>query len=134
MNYTPSNNVLAVCDIGLMYVSDKTEYESGGSTTEAKNTNTAIPYMKLGVDADVLKWMDLRMGATSYWNNEKYEVDPNSIKYKYAENDLYLGFGFHFGHLHVDTYANPDLFIEGFNFISGGEEQMNFNISAVYEF
>lgn len=134
LNYTPSNNVLAVIDFGLMLDKAKFEAESGGTTTETKFDNTVLPYMKLGVDADVLKWLDARFGATSYWNNEKYEDAADTDKYKYAQNDLYLGFGFHFGRLHIDTYANPDLFVEGFNFISGGSEQMNYEISAVYEF
>jgi hypothetical protein len=54
---------------------------------------------------------------------------------KEAENQTYLGFGFHWGRLHIDTQTDPDLFLRGFDFITGngGGSDMNARISAVYE-
>jgi hypothetical protein len=49
------------------------------------------------------------------------------------ENETYLGLGFHWNRLHVDVQSNPDLFLDGFNFISGESNSMNFRISALYE-
>ena len=81
--------------------------------------------------------MDVRLGATSYWDRYSREnTDPviaDKYNANYSNNDTYLGFGFHWGNLHVDTYTDPEIFLEGFNFISGGESDMNFNISALYE-
>jgi len=138
VNYTPVTNVLAVADFGFAYGNVKQEYDpdgAGSAAIEERNvSNFLLPYFKVGLDADVFKWMDVRMGATSYWNNEVDEYE-GSDKYKdnYVDNDTYLGFGFHWGRLHVDTYTDPELFLDGFNFISGEETEMNFQISAVYE-
>lgn len=131
LNYTPSNNVLAVCDFGFMY--GKGKVEDDASNTEESVTTTVLPYFKIGLDADVFKWMDIRLGATSYWNKDKYEFTDINNTFKYANNDTYLGFGFHWGNLHVDTYANPSLFLDGFNFISGESNSMNYSFSVVYE-
>ncbi len=135
-NYTPATNVLAVMDFGIQYYKWKGEYTPvGGTAGEQNDTYTTIPYFKLGLDADVFKWMDIRLGATSYWDREKWEPTTSTDrKYNYAANDTYLGFGFHWNRLHVDTYTDPEVFLNGFNFISGANSgQMNFQISALYE-
>jgi hypothetical protein len=135
-NYTPATNVLAVMDFGIQYYKWKGEMTpAGGTASEASDTYTTIPYFKIGLDADVFKWMDIRMGATSYWDREKWVPAPSlERKYNYPYNDTYLGFGFHWNRLHVDTYTDPGLFLNGFNFISGRDSgQMNLQISALYE-
>ena len=137
--YTPSNNVEAVFDFGIRMENNKYEYTDGTDTEEDKWTFTTIPYFKIGMDAEVFSWMDVRLGATSFWQRFKDEfVQSNPLfssedKMGYADNQTYLGFGFHWGNFHVDTYADPQLFLEGFNFISGGNQDMNFQISATYE-
>jgi hypothetical protein len=131
LNYTPSASVLAVCDVGVMY--GKWKFEAEPSGTETSSSMTALPYFKLGIDAEVFKWMDLRLGATSYWNNFKDTDAASEYRASFAENDTYLGFGFHWGRLHVDTYTDPDMFLDGFNFISGAENDMNMKISIIYE-
>jgi len=104
---------------------------------EDKYNYTSVPYFKLGLDAQVFDWMDVRLGATSFW--QWYKDEYNSLTYSseykssYADNQTYLGFGFHWGNLHVDTYTDPQLFLEGFNFISGGTQNMNFQFSAAYD-
>lgn len=135
MNYTPSNNVLAVCDFGFMYGKYKEEFDPADGSTGAEYTEsyTVLPYFKIGLDADVFKWMDIRLGATSYWNKDNYETETINNTFKYASNETYLGFGFHWNNLHVDTYANPSLFLDGFNFLSGETNSMNYKFSVVYE-
>ena len=142
LNYTPARKVLAVCDFGFSYAKwkDETELEEVGvqaaASFEDTEAFTVLPYFKIGLDADVFKWMDVRLGATSFWNSETIEDKTlnNTEKYKFADNETYLGFGFHWNNLHVDTYTDPELFLNGFDFISGdGGGQMNFAISAVYE-
>lgn len=142
VNYTPARDVLAVCDFGFSYAKwkDETQLEEVGvqaaASFEDTEAFTVLPYFKIGLDADVFKWMDIRLGATSFWNSETIEDKTlnNTEKYKFADNETYLGFGFHWNRLHVDTYTDPELFLNGFDFISGGGGgQMNFAISAVYE-
>ena len=138
INYTPATNVLAVADFGLAYYKSKEEWSDSTSTVigDYNWTDLYMPYFKIGLDADVFKWMDVRFGATSYWDNYTFEDKLSNYKYKanWPQNETYLGFGFHWNRLHVDTYADPALFLNGFDFISGdGDGDMNFRISAVYE-
>ncbi|UCG63117.1 MAG: hypothetical protein JSV52_07490 [Candidatus Zixiibacteriota bacterium] len=142
-NYTPTANVLAVCDFGFLYEKWKHDIDVdeavAGLDEDAEETYaaTVLPYFKIGLDADVFKWMDVRFGATSYWvkDSDKLEVAAGDFELKssYADNDTYLGFGFHWKRLHIDTYTDPQLFLDGLNFISGSDIDMNFRISAVYE-
>jgi len=139
MQYTPTENVLAVLDFGLSYdnVTTDSYYPLDTLGVEDKNKVTSLPYIKMGLDAEVFKWMDVRFGATSYWDSETEETNYDNIvikhTYKYPENETYLGFGFHWNDLHVDVYSNPEMFLDGFNFLSGSTNNMNFRISAVYE-
>ncbi len=144
INYTPATNVFAVADVGVQYNHQKYETLTTGGTPvydENDYNNFFLPYFKLGLDADVFKWLDVRFGATSVWNRSSNEL-KNSFgttsittkdKFNYAENATYLGFGFHWNRLHVDTYTDPGMFLDGFNFLSGRENAMNFQLSAVYE-
>ena len=142
LNYTPTRNVLAVADFGFMHTTWKQEILEILIPAQAveegeEETLTTIPYFKIGFDADVFKWMDVRFGATSFWNKEvdKDRDAGNKSTYKWAENNTYLGFGFHWNRLRIDTYTDPDLFLRGFDFINGKGtgSDMNFQISAVYE-
>ena len=51
------------------------------------------------------------------------------------DNETYLGFGFHWNRLHIDTQTDPGLFLRGFDFINGKDnnEDMNVRLSVVYE-
>jgi opacity protein-like surface antigen len=138
LQYTPSNDATAVLDFGIMYRKLKGEFTpTGGQIREASEKTLTIPYFKAGTDLKVFNWMDLRLGATSYWNRRTLENDdptvPDKLIQNYPKNKTYLGFGFHWGNLHVDTYTDPQLFLNGFNFISGQTSSMNAQISALYE-
>ncbi|RKX28000.1 MAG: hypothetical protein DRP47_05475 [Candidatus Zixiibacteriota bacterium] len=142
LNYTPATNVLGVMDFGFMYSKQKREDDTTGTFIrpagfvtygEEDLTTWFFPYFKIGLDADIFKWLDLRMGATSYWTSESDEIGVAKYNARWPENETYLGFGFHFNRLHIDTKTDPTLFLQGLNFISGGDEHMNFKISATYE-
>ncbi len=146
MNYTSGQNMLAVCDLGIMYqkVSTDIEYnqnyiDSGYVNVEREQKNLSIPYIKLGFEAEVFKWMDVRLGATTYWNIDKNELQTvlgsSSSTTNWANNDTYMGFGLHWGNLYIDTYTDPELILDGFNFISGSDdvEDMNAMVSVTYE-
>ncbi len=130
MNCTPASHVLAVLDVGFQYEKKKNEFTDDNATTEISQTDVVLPYWKIGFEADVFRWMDIRMGATSDWLSRKVE---NGTKLSMAANQTYLGFGFNWGRLYVDTWADPELFLDGFNFISGRSNDMNWQISALYE-
>jgi len=141
--YTPSTNVEAVLDLGVSLERNKWERTEDVVTNnlEEKWNYTTIPYFKLGLDAGVFPWLDARFGATSHWQRYKDEYTQGTFNYDYKEssasNQTYLGLGFHFGNLHVDTYTDPEIFLNGFDFITGvgddGRTEMNFQISAVYD-
>jgi len=143
--YTPSENVEACLDLGLALSRDKTEGTDPDTSSllpfESKYNYTTIPYFKLGLDAQVFSWLDARFGATSHWQKYKNEYTDDTFNYdykvNYADNQTYLGFGFHFGNLHVDTYTDPEIFLNGFDFITGAGDdsrtEMNFQMSAVYD-
>ncbi|MBU8934982.1 MAG: hypothetical protein KOO62_13430 [candidate division Zixibacteria bacterium] len=142
LNYTPANNVFGVFDFGFMLSKQKREMDTTASfvadpgftyVNEQDITTWFFPYLKIGLDADIFKWLDIRMGATSYWTSESDEIGVAKVNARYPENATYLGFGFHFNRLHIDTQADPELFLNGFNFISGENKAMNFRISATYE-
>jgi hypothetical protein len=130
LNYTPANNVLAVFDFGLHYMKIK-EYDETEEYYEY--SDMSIPYFKIGMDADVFKWLDVRFGGVTYWYSEKDKFDTDEEKWAGAWNELYLGFGMHFGRLHIDTYADPEIFTDGFYFLSGESEDMNYQLSVLYE-
>ena len=138
LQYTPATNVLAVLDFGIQIDNAKTEQipaAAGATTTESTDKTFTLPYFKVGFDAEVFSWLDVRLGATSYWNTVTDDQTTAKIKNteKYPENTTYLGFGFHWNRLHVDVQTNPDLFINGFEFISGNGTAMNTRLSATYE-
>lgn len=136
LQYTPSSDATVMIDFGLRY--DKVDGDftiaAVNVTREATSKTFAIPFFKAGADLKVFDWMDLRLGATSYWDRNTIENDvPGKLIQNYANNATYLGFGFHWGNLHVDTYTDPELFFNGFNFISGETSNMNLQITALYE-
>lgn len=144
LNWEPAANVLAVADFGISYEKTKRTWDTTATTLNASTfddektwTTTTLPFWKIGMDADVFKWMDIRFGATSDWDNMVTETKVSGTGTKKtttsATSATYLGFGFHWGRLHIDTQTDPDLFLDGFNFISGGKNDMNWRISAVYE-
>ncbi len=149
LNYTPAAGIMAIGDFGIEFVNETDTYEDlvddEWESREYKYTWLTLPYFKIGIDAVVFDWMDLRMGATSYWVNQKNEYDypadyytdgdpafTNEYKYSDVENTVYIGAGFHWGNLFIDTHINPEMILNGFNFISGREETMNYQVSLKY--
>ncbi len=140
LNYEPSANVLAVADIGFRYSSFSSEADSGNVIVNTDITDTWFPYFRIGLDAQVFSWMDIRLGATSNWASQTTEVDDGDRVTKFsnsqADNETYLGMGFHFGNFHIDTYTDPDMLLRGFEFINGDDantSDMNFQVGLVYE-
>lgn len=109
-NYQSTENILAVTDFGVMFMSSKAD--------PPDNTDTyfTLPYFKAGIDAGVFKWANLRGGVASYWNMDKYE---NDTKYNYVNTSTYFGAGVHWGSLEIDAQVSPAFLSAGPYFISG---------------
>ena len=145
MQYLPITDVIAVLDAGVRTFSVRTETRhtalGNGSpvadtTLEYKETYYALPYFKLGFEADVFQWLYIRLGGTTYWTKATRDNISGDYKVieKYPYNQLYLGLGFNWKHLHVDCYTDPELFLNGLDFISGsGSDRMNFQMTVWYE-
>jgi hypothetical protein len=140
LNWEPSANVLAVGDVGFRYSKYSQEQNFGNATVETDISDHWFPYFRLGLDAQVFSWVDVRLGTSSYWTSNTREVDNGNTTTKlgksYADNDTYLGLGFHFGRFHIDTYTDPDILLRGFEFINGDDtntRDMNFQVGLVYE-
>lgn len=145
LHYQPVTNVLAVLDFGFQFNKVTEEFTfrdvdvASDSVVTFKATNTYLPYWKLGLEGDVFPWLDVRFGAVNNWYSWKFENDRgNYSDYKYhgAGTYTYLGFGFNWNRLHIDTYTDPELFLKGFDFISGSDGDgtyMNWQLSVLYE-
>lgn len=129
LNYESREDVLIVTDFGFMYISEKTTID----TASATNSNFVLPYFRAGIDAKVFKWMDFRVGVSSFWNSEKYEGVAN---YSYVNTNTYLGAGFHWGDLIIDAQIQPEFLTNGPYFISGENTAGGIasRISATYWF
>jgi hypothetical protein len=141
LQFAPSNDAMAVIDFGIQYYKISGDFTTTGTTsatTDVNDKTLTIPYFKMGADLKVFNWMDVRLGSESFWDRNSFDAqsgatifDDNSTNY--ASNNTFLGFGFHWGNLHVDTYTDPEVFLNGFNFISGQSSSFNYQISALYE-
>lgn len=143
MHYMPSAGMLAVLDFGISYVKADYEEVNGQAdpeeTYEVNATVMTLPYVRMGFEGEVLSWLDVRFGATTYWRDIKWEyVDDGEDNGKdferFPDNMTYLGLSFNWGRFTVDTWANPRMFLDGLNFISGEENGMNAGMSAIYSF
>lgn len=141
LHYMPTTNVLAVLDAGLSYFTvDEDVTPAGGPGATTSTDVFTLPYFKMGLEADVFNWLDVRLGATNYWQMWTDSDDANDeFKYNFPDNQTYLGFGLNFNRLHVDVNTNPELFTNGFNFLTGSQQDnwnenvMNFHMSVLYE-
>ncbi len=144
INYTPTTNVLAVLDLGFQINTVKDEFTPGpdGEVTDAyeyKWTYNHMPYWKIGMEGEVCNWMDIRLGATSWWEGYKSEYTTTGYVRTFKDNGswnyTYLGVGLNFGKFHLDTYTDPQIILDGFNFMSGSDDawDLNFRVSALYE-
>lgn len=159
LNYTTGPKMLAVLDFGFDLQQYKRKYSghsfedyydpSEGNTAnftgEDKWSFMMLPYMKIGFEGEVFPWMDVRAGGTTQlWVNKvkresevyfDYSDDwPYNFSIDEPQNDTYLGAGFHFGRLHLDTYMDPAILTNGLYFINGTEtNNLNWSVSMLYE-
>ncbi len=121
MNYAAAAGVTAVTDFGIKFQNQKMKYEpTGGTSTEDKLSSITAPYFKVGLEATVFDWFDLRMGGIDYWMWETFtNTSDRKYKEKYVMTEFYLGGAFHWGNLNLDTYVNPQILNDGLYFVNG---------------
>lgn len=147
MNYTTGPDMLAVADFGIMLSNVKYQFsttEAGEFGEEEKYNYQMLPYFKMGFEGEVFSWLDVRAGgSTTLWSNkltwegstEQPDVSVEKETFDFPLNRIWLGTGLHFGKLHIDTYTDPEILLDGFNFISGSDDVSNLNweVSLLYE-
>ena len=143
LNYTPMAGVLAIGDFGFMYEKSSDKYEPSGTGVtvhEDKYTDMTVPYFRIGLEANVLKWLDVRMGGTSCWGRDKEENEYSGAenysyvyKYNYVDNETYLGAGLHWGNFFIDGYVDPEVVTDGFYFLSGNSTDWSYQVSLKYK-
>ena len=158
-NFQVNEDVMTVTDFGFeFWTNDYTETEvfdfndpdfEYTETSIFEGKTNMIPYFKIGLDADVLKWLDLRCGAFTRWGSETdtgtFEtvyVDPDvddesyggEYKEQGSETNLYLGVGLHWGDLELDTELNTEFMGNGPYFVSGENDELFHRVSLKYNF
>jgi hypothetical protein len=142
MHYVPAAGILAVTDFGLIYNTEKVKFEAteGDEEEELKLNTMTLPYFKVGLEATIFDWFDLRMGGVNYWMWDKWDFgdgeDYENWEYKenYVYTEFYLGGGFHWGNLFIDAYANPQILTDGLYFINGHDtEPFAYQVSLKYK-
>lgn len=137
-NLRPQERILLVGDVGVAFISEKYEDETTyylmepfePDTTysyEWKYSDNYLPYFRLGLEGEVAKWWDVRLGVVKRWVGSKMEYPADwdwenqnrTVKEGYATTDTYLGSGFHFGNLDLDIWLDPAFVLNGPNFVSG---------------
>ncbi len=146
-NFQASEDVMTVSDVGINLRSSSREYlyftapdyidpadPALVGTKTARNlyedTWHVVPYFKVGLDAAVRDWLDLRMGAVSEWNshentresNNYNDTIPTRSRTRYGVlTRTYLGAGFHWGDMEIDALLEPAFLNNGPEFITGAE-------------
>jgi hypothetical protein len=142
MNYVPAADLLAVVDFGFSYLGTKVKdtpvTADPDGPREYKWTSFTLPYMKLGFEGKVFNWLDVRAGGTAtLWSDkDKYSSDwATDYSFDGPNTNTYLGFGMNFGKLYLDGCIDPQILLDGPNFISGSDEasDLNYEISMIYE-
>lgn len=130
LNYDASQNVLVVADMGIRLANWKDTYDYFGydedgslDTTvkyEEKWPDKVLPYFRVGLDAEVLKWLNVRAGVRAEWWREKYEEAPSrEYSRSMVWTQTFLGAGMHWGNFFIDMNIDPDFLSRGPYFISG---------------
>jgi hypothetical protein len=139
MNYDAGPGILVVGDIGFAYDKEKVDVDLvdndlwGLDDYSEETGYTFLPYFKLGIDARVFSWMNLRAGVLTEWERWNHQRDYFIQFYPYYQYEsgkwdrsgsepytyTYLGAGCHWGNFTLDAAINPEFLGNGPYFVSG---------------
>jgi hypothetical protein len=124
LNYQPHENVTLIGGLHLAYATSTIKDTMGvfypvmgGPFSEVKVTSFTLPGFSAGVEAELLKWMWLRFGASKMLtkSTSKYTENPSLINEGNWENSttdapyaFSFGLGLKFGRLSIDAKLNDD--------------------------
>jgi hypothetical protein len=133
-NVRPVDRVLLLFDLGVNLETETLESSpTSGTATEDKYTHMDFPYYKIGLEGEVTKWWDVRLGAVKMWHSAKDELQSGGVEKRgTTSTSTYLGSGFHFGNLTLDAWIDPDFVLRGPNFISGYNQDLAGQVSILY--
>ncbi len=149
LNYTPSSKVHAVLDFGFQYTKadNEVDLDGNGVLTDPGDVDASVkeisipPYYALGFDAEVLGWLDIRLGAS---NIRRVQTVSSSaagavdVDAAFDDVNTYVGVGMHWGNLTIDANIDPQFVTEGPDFIGGdgtnGSNNMFMYLAATYNF
>ncbi len=124
-NINVAENVMVVSDIGISFAPSKTETTTPDTSLTSKRSNTSIPYFRIGLEAGLTSWMDIRFGAFKGWQGRTDEDNAGDKKsWGWADTNLYLGAGFHFNNFVIDAQVNPGFVTRGPYILSGSTGNM----------
>jgi hypothetical protein len=87
-----------------------------------------IPYFRVGLDAEVLRWLNVRTGVLSV----NTVTDADIITLKGVVTETYLGAGFHWGDFMIDAEIDPEFLLDGPYFLTGNDNDLSWKISLLY--
>jgi hypothetical protein len=152
-NWTPRENMLAVFEVGVMSVSNKSEFDQKNATAHMDTTSDSwsnsdfYVYWRLGFESKIFGWLNGRLGAernwdfnTSEWQYVTYygeripSENHGKPEYGTAFTATYLGATAHWNRLYLDMLVKPAFFKNGPYFISGQSSDLLARVSLKYEF
>jgi len=142
-NYTPVENVKIIggLDFGISSstIEDTTGVLGTAGLTEEKTSTFMFPGFSAAVEADVLKWLTLRIGAskdiskttitTTDPANAEEETSYTSAAYQFG-----FGLGFKFNKLNIDVKVNDSQPFSAGYLMSGVPGEPFTQVSATYKF
>lgn len=143
-NYTPVENVKIIggLDFGIANATVEDTIGilgTGAGYTEEKISNFLFPGFSAAVEADVLKWLTLRLGAskdiskTTYSSTSMFNEEEES-SYTSASYKVNFGLGFKFNKLNIDVKLNNDQPFSLGYLMSGQPSTPFTQVSATYKF
>jgi hypothetical protein len=120
LNYDASEDVLFIADIGVDLYKTQFKEDPAPAAGDDEDLWKSIPYFRVGIDAEILSWLDFRGGVLQRWEN--YQDSPNDTQketFNRTQTTTWLGLGFHWDNFVIDAWMNPRFFNNGPEFVSG---------------
>ena len=147
-NIVPRERVLVTCAAGMVRQSSTTETSlfTGTPPVAAENTYSALPFVNIGVEADLLKWLGFRLAMYKLMEKmtQKSPVDNTTLdQYDeyFNQYSALLGIYFRFGRLKIDALLdtnNAANFLHNGPYILSGKDYSGTNlftrVSLIYGF
>ena len=124
-NYQPNDNFELITALGVIY--NKMNYDYSAGEYIETFSSFDMPYFLMGMDLNVKKWLNFRLGINKWLRSWKYVYDIDAVSGeelgKWSEAPLVytLGAGIYVGGLEFDCVLNNDFLNEGPYFISGDD-------------